>query len=227
MCLRFMAGAMEMPFLPTVSSLGTDLVNVWGFSEEERMQNSKIPDKKLVVMNNPFGGWMETPKLVLVPAIRTDVTILHVQKADRCGTGRIQGLTFADVEQAKSSEHVIRIRLDLLQLRLPTVEGDEFRVIIHPVNEFFEIVTVETIVLGILSVIQQARGIVVVITVTGRRIGTVRHGNHGVDMDEGDIVLIGVHPQNRRVDKFFAGQSQQLIRLIGEKIREVQNGVYD
>lgn len=107
MCLRFMAGAMGMPFLPTVSSLGTDLVNVWGFSEAERTQDSKMPDKKLVVMENPFGSWMDTPKVVLVPAIRPDVTILHVQKADKQGTGRIEGLTFADVEQAKSAQHLI------------------------------------------------------------------------------------------------------------------------
>lgn len=107
MCLRFMAGAMGIPFLPTVSSLGTDLMNIWGFPENERRQDAKMADKKMVVIDNPFGGWMDTPKVVLVPAIRTDVTILHVQKADKKGTGRIQGLSFADVEQAKSAEHVI------------------------------------------------------------------------------------------------------------------------
>jgi glutaconate CoA-transferase subunit A len=107
MCLRFMAGAMGVPFLPTVSSLGTDLVNVWGFSEETRAQDPKMPNKKMVVMDNPFDGWMDTPKVVLVPAIQTDVTILHIQKADKQGTGRIQGLTFADVEQAKSAKHLI------------------------------------------------------------------------------------------------------------------------
>jgi len=107
MCLRFMAGAMGIPFLPTTSSLGTDLVKIWGFSEEERAVDPKMPNKKLVVIDNPFGNWFGTPKLVLVPAIRTDVTILHVQKADRQGTGRITGLTFADVEQVKSAEHVI------------------------------------------------------------------------------------------------------------------------
>jgi glutaconate CoA-transferase subunit A len=107
MTLRFLAGAMGVPFLPTLSSLGTDLVNVWGFSEETRTQDSRMPNKKLVVMDNPFAGWMDAPKVVLVPAIQTDVTILHVQKADRQGTGRIQGLTFADVEQGKSAKHLI------------------------------------------------------------------------------------------------------------------------
>ena len=66
-----------------------------------------MPNRKMVVMDNPFDGWMDTPKVVLVPAIQTDVTILHVQKADRQGTGRIHGLTFADVEQAKSAKHLI------------------------------------------------------------------------------------------------------------------------
>lgn len=107
MTLRFMAGAMGVPFLPTVSSLGTDLVNVWGFSKEERERDPKIPNQKMVVMDNPFGGWMDTSKVVLVPAIQTDVTILHVQKADKQGTGRIQGLTFADVEQGKSAKNLI------------------------------------------------------------------------------------------------------------------------
>jgi len=107
MTLRFMAGAMGMPFLPTVSSLGSDLVKVWGFPEEMRREDPGLPDRKMVVMDNPFGTWMDSPKVVLVPAIQTDVTILHVQKADRQGTGRILGLTFADVEQAKSARCLI------------------------------------------------------------------------------------------------------------------------
>ncbi|MEW6265064.1 MAG: CoA-transferase [Thermodesulfobacteriota bacterium] len=114
MTLRFMAGAMGVPFLPTVSSLGTDLCNLWGFSEEMRRRDVKLPNRKMVVMDNPFEDWMKTPKLVLVPAIQTDVTILHVHKADRQGTGRILGLTFADVEQAKSAQRLILTCEDLV-----------------------------------------------------------------------------------------------------------------
>jgi len=107
MTLRFMAGAMGVPFLPTASGLGTDLINVWGFPEEMRKQDPTLPNRKLVVMENPFDGWLGTPRVVLVPAIQTDVTILHVQMADKQGTGRILGLSFADIEQAKSAKHVI------------------------------------------------------------------------------------------------------------------------
>ena len=107
MTLRFLAGAMGVPFLPTRSSLGTDIINRWGFPEELRAADPKIPDKKLMVMNNPFDGWGGASRVVLVPAIQPDVTLLHVQEADASGTARIKGLTFADVEQAKAARHVI------------------------------------------------------------------------------------------------------------------------
>jgi len=44
---------------------------------------------------------------VLVPAINPDATLIHVQRADRYGTVCIDGLTFADVEQAKAARHVV------------------------------------------------------------------------------------------------------------------------
>ena len=107
MTLRFMAGAMGVPFLPTRSSLGSDIVNRWGFSAEERQADPRVPDLKLVAMDNPFDGWCHTEKVVLVPAINPDVTIIHAQSADRQGTIRIGGLPYADVEQAKAAKHLI------------------------------------------------------------------------------------------------------------------------
>lgn len=107
MTLRFLAGAMGVPFLPTRSGLGTSIIDNWGFPSELRQTDPKIPNKKLVVQDNPFLAWGEATRLVLVPAINPDVTILHVQKADRQGTVRIEGLTFADVEQAKAAQHLI------------------------------------------------------------------------------------------------------------------------
>ena len=107
MTLRFMAGAMGVPFLPTRSSLGSDIVNRWGFSKRQRQADPLIPDQKLVIQDNPFGTWADTERVVLVPAINPDVTIIHVQAADRQGTARITGLPFADVEQAKAAQHLI------------------------------------------------------------------------------------------------------------------------
>ncbi len=107
MTLRFMAGAMGVPFLPTRSSLGTDIIHRWGFSRETRQADPRLPDEKLVVLENPFGTWADTERVVLVPAIRPDVTLIHVQQAAADGTARIAGLTFADVEQAKAAKHVV------------------------------------------------------------------------------------------------------------------------
>lgn len=107
MTLRFLAGALGVPFLPTRSGMGSDILARWGFSKETRFSDPKLPDQKAVVMDNPFGEWAESSKVVLVPAIRPDVTIIHAQKAATDGTVRINGLTFADVEQAKAAEHVI------------------------------------------------------------------------------------------------------------------------
>jgi glutaconate CoA-transferase, subunit A len=107
MTLRFLAGAMGIAFLPTRSSLGTDIISKWGFPREFRKQHDRIPNKKLVVMDNPFDGWCDTRKVVLVPAINPDVTIIHVQTADVRGNCRMEGLTFADVEQAKASRVLI------------------------------------------------------------------------------------------------------------------------
>ena len=107
MTLRFLAGALGVPFLPTKSGLGSDLLEKWGFPTPVRKEDPKIPDKKLIVTDNPFGTWMDTHKVVLLPAIQTDITIVHVQKVDKHGTARIDGLLFADVEQIKSARHVI------------------------------------------------------------------------------------------------------------------------
>ena len=107
MSLRFLAGAMGVPFMPTLSGLGSEITTTWGFSKEIREADPKMADDKLVIMDNPFGHWGDADKVLLVPAINPDVTFLHVQKADTMGTCRIDGLTFADVEQAKASRKVV------------------------------------------------------------------------------------------------------------------------
>jgi glutaconate CoA-transferase subunit A len=107
MVLRFLAGAMGVPFLPLKGVLETDVINKWGFDEAFRRESPRIPDKKLAVIDNPFADPEKKENVIAVPAIRPDVTLLHVQKADAEGTCRIEGLTFADVEQAKAAKRVV------------------------------------------------------------------------------------------------------------------------
>lgn len=107
MSLRFHAGAMGVPFIPTLSGFGTDILKKWGFSKEMRAEDAKLPDSKIEIIDNPFGGWIGASKVVLVPAINPDVTIIHVQKADKLGNCKIEGLNFADIDQVKASKRVI------------------------------------------------------------------------------------------------------------------------
>jgi glutaconate CoA-transferase, subunit A len=107
MALRFHAGAMGTPFITTLSGFGTDIIEKWGFSQEMREKDPELPNKKLEIIENPFGTWGGATKVILVPAINPDVTIIHVQKADKYGTCRIEGLHFADIDQVKAAKKVI------------------------------------------------------------------------------------------------------------------------
>lgn len=113
MTLRFLAGALSVPFVPSRSGLETDLVHRSGFPAELRAElaaadeaegrRPRTPRKKLVVIPDPFNG----DDVILLPALTPDVTLIHVQHVGDDGTVRIKGLTFADLEQAKAADTVI------------------------------------------------------------------------------------------------------------------------
>ena len=115
MSLRFLAGSLGVPFVPTRSGLATDLVRLDGFPAARREElaagdaahagGPRTPRRKLVVMPDPFD--QEGGDVVLLPALRPDVTVLHAQYVGDDGTVRIKGLTFADLEQAKAASAVI------------------------------------------------------------------------------------------------------------------------
>lgn len=104
MSLRFLAGALGLPFMPTKTGLGTDILEKTGFSNETRRER-KVSRKKYELIQNPFSEEKDT--YVLVPALNPDVAIIHVQYVGEDGTVRIKGLKFTDVEIAKSADHVI------------------------------------------------------------------------------------------------------------------------
>ena len=104
MSLRFLAGSLGIPFIPTKSGLGSDLVAFEGFPEELRRER-KVATKKYVPLQNPFTD--DHDPLLLLPALTPDVALLHAQYVGDDGTVRIKGLTFADIEQAKAADVVI------------------------------------------------------------------------------------------------------------------------
>ncbi len=104
MAARFAAGAMGIPFMPLGSLLGSDLVARRTLSDEERAADPRTASRKLHVIESPFNA---DDRVVLVPAIHTEFAVLHVQKATAQGTIRIEGQTFADVQQALCADTVI------------------------------------------------------------------------------------------------------------------------
>ncbi|HVN24716.1 MAG TPA: CoA-transferase [Syntrophorhabdales bacterium] len=104
MSLRFLAGSLSIPFIPSRSGFETDLLRKEGFSKETRSEK-KVARKKIVEMADPFDD--NRGKVVLLPALNPDVAIVHAQYVGEDGTVRIKGLTFADVEQAKAADAVI------------------------------------------------------------------------------------------------------------------------
>jgi glutaconate CoA-transferase subunit A len=122
MSLRFLAGALGIPFMATKSGLGTDIVNLEGFSKETRKER-KVAGKKLVITQNPFNE--DNDKIILLPALNPDVALIHAQYAGEDGTVRIKGLTFADIEQAKSADVVIITCEDIVPTTFIRTDPDQ------------------------------------------------------------------------------------------------------
>jgi len=86
--LRYRAGAMGIPFIPTRVMLGSDLF-------------PRLPELK--EMECPYTG----EKLALVPALNPNVAILHTQRCDPYGNVQSEGLPFMDKDIAGASDKVI------------------------------------------------------------------------------------------------------------------------
>lgn len=92
MVLRFMGGALGVPFMPLKSMLGTDM-----------LAKSKFRQKKAEVIDCPFTG----EKVVLVPSVRPDFSIVHASRADCEGNAQIDGIRGEDVEGARAGKKLI------------------------------------------------------------------------------------------------------------------------
>lgn len=81
--LMLMAGALGIPFIPTRSFLGSDYLR-----EEYQEHPGAIPGyRKWQTMASPFDG----QQVVLLPAIRPDVAVLHAHRADEDGNVQLWG----------------------------------------------------------------------------------------------------------------------------------------
>ncbi len=102
--MMFHGAALGVPYVPVQVMFGSDILNKWGISKEEREKIDKLPNEKYIVQENPF---KPGENLVLLPTPKLDTAIIHVQKASPDGTCRIEGDEFHDVDIAIAAKHCI------------------------------------------------------------------------------------------------------------------------
>lgn len=85
--LRYKAGAMGVPFLPTATMLGSELARYRDGAE----------------ITCPFTG----QKLFAVPSLNPDVALVHVHRADQFGNAQIDGYPLMDVDMTRAARRVV------------------------------------------------------------------------------------------------------------------------
>jgi glutaconate CoA-transferase subunit A len=93
--LRFVAGALNVPFMPCRSSFGSDIPRY---------------TREIKVINDPY----ENKPLLLIPAYKPDVAFISVQRADRRGNGQIWGFRGTDYWKARAARHVVLLTEELV-----------------------------------------------------------------------------------------------------------------
>jgi glutaconate CoA-transferase subunit A len=87
--LRYRAGAMGIPFMPSRSMVGSDV--------------GKLVGDQIKTMDCPFTG----EQVTLLPALNPDVVLIHVQRCDAYGNAQLDGLQFMDIDMAMAANRVI------------------------------------------------------------------------------------------------------------------------
>ncbi|MDA8311289.1 MAG: CoA transferase subunit A [Actinomycetota bacterium] len=89
MVTRFLAGSLGLPFIPTLSLLGSDMAP----------PADGTPRGSMAAAVDPWAG----QPVVLLRKARPDVSLLHVHAADARGNVIIEGVTSHEIEMAKAS----------------------------------------------------------------------------------------------------------------------------
>ncbi len=94
MVTRFLGGEMGLPFMPIQSLLGSDILG----------KKAEGTGKKFEIIDNP---WNPGEKVVLLPSLNPDVSIVHAHKADETGNLVIEGFLAHEPEMIRASKAVI------------------------------------------------------------------------------------------------------------------------
>ncbi len=95
MALALHAAALGIPFLPTYSTLGSDLLKKNGNLRE-------------------FPSPVNEEKLIAVRALRPDISILHVQRCDQFGNAHTWGSLGVAVDAARAARKVILVTEEIV-----------------------------------------------------------------------------------------------------------------
>ena len=95
LALGLHAGAMGVPFMPTYSTQGSDLL---------------VKNGNLREFNSP----VNEEKLIAVRALRPDVAIIHVQRADEFGNAHLWGSLGVAVDGARAARKVILVAEEIV-----------------------------------------------------------------------------------------------------------------
>jgi glutaconate CoA-transferase subunit A len=110
MALRFLGGALGVPFMPMKSMLGTDL-----------LAKKRFRAKKAEVINCPFTG----DKVVLVPSVKPDFSIVHASRVDKEGNVQIDGIKGEDVEGARAGKKLIVLAEEIVDTEFIRSQPDQ------------------------------------------------------------------------------------------------------
>lgn len=110
MAMRFLGGALGVPFMPLKSMLGTDLLS-----------KTRFRPKKAEVMTCPFSG----EKVVLVPSVRPDFSIVHVSRVDKEGNAQIDGIRGEDIEGARAGKKLIVMAEEVVDTEFIRAQPDQ------------------------------------------------------------------------------------------------------
>jgi glutaconate CoA-transferase subunit A len=110
MVMRFLGGALGVPFMPLRSMLGSDM-----------LAKKRFREKKAELMDCPFTG----EKVVLVPSVRPDFSIVHAQRVDKEGNVQIDGIKGEDVEGARAGKKVIVLAEEIVDTEFIRAQPDQ------------------------------------------------------------------------------------------------------
>lgn len=114
MAMRFLGGALNVPFMPLRSMMGTDM---------ERLRRYR-GDDKLKVIDCPFTG----DKICLVPSIQPDYSIVHVQRVDKLGNAQIDGIVGEDIEGSRCGKKLIVLAEELIDTEEIKTRPDQTKI---------------------------------------------------------------------------------------------------